>query len=318
MIEEKKSGLTVYAAPTKTVGDVVISLCFPLEANGCTLSKLINGSSSCSSECFPSGSEEACIGFSLYLAVRQSLCGTPLAVSKSKVGSVGCGVHDGMFFINWKVKGTVSAARKSIGIALKNMNPGKLNSSYTRCIRVVGGKPSKETFSYVSDEATKGINKDLVIGIVGNIKIDKPKLKDLVETVHKRISAESAGGSKSKPSDHVECDHSNFTELKISGWSSAVASDYIQFKIRGLVPAVYNKYLLLNIKNAQWDTMSKKIKKGVKDFVSAKYSKVSTDLAQVLSYLYLSSDMICASDARNILSGSINASSLESAINKYL
>jgi hypothetical protein len=318
MIEEKKSGLSVFIAPTKTVGDVVVSICFPLNANGCVLSKLNAGGGGCNSTCFPSGSEEACIGFSLYLTIRQALCGNALAVSKTKVGEVKCGAHDGMFFINWKVKGTVSAARKSIGIALKCLNPARMGSTYTRCVRLVGGKPTKEAFAYVVDETAKSINKDLVIGIVGNIKADKAKLKDLVDTVSKKVDASSVSGSKSKPTDHTSCDHADYTELKISGWSSAILSDYIQFKAKGVVPSLYNKYLLLPMKTSQWDTLSKKIKKGVKDFVSAKYAKVSVDLPEVLGYYVLSSGMLCAGDVRTMLNSGVTSSALESAINKYL
>ncbi len=318
MIEEKKSNLAVYIAPTKAVGDVVVSICFPLNVSGCVLNKLKCGGSQCSAVCFPQGSEEACLGFSLYLAVKQSLSGNALAVSKTKVGDVICGAHDGMFFINWKVKGTISAARKSIGIALKCLNPAALKSTYMQCVKVVGGKTTNEEFAYIADETIKSINKELTIGIVGNIKADKTKLKDLVDTVHKKINTKSVSGTKSKPSEHVSCDHSNLTELKISGWSSAIISDYIQFRVRGLVPTLYNKYLLLPVKNSIWDTKAKKIKKGVKDFINAKYSKVSTDLPEILGYHTLSSGMLCSSDVRSMINSGVSASSLESALNKYL
>jgi hypothetical protein len=318
MIEEKKSGLTVFIAPTKTVGDVVVSVCFPANVNGCALAKLNGGGGSCESVCFPQGSEEACVCFCLYLTVRQTLCGDTLATSKTKVGDVLCGAHDGMFFINWKVKGTVSAARKSIGMAMKCLNPARMGPSYAKCVKYAGGKPSKENFAYVADELAKNINKDLTISIVGNIKADKDKLKDLVDKVSKKIDASGVSGSKSKPSEHTACDHSNFTELKISGWSSVVISDYIQFKAKGLVPVLHNKYLLLPIKQQIWDTLAKKIKKGVKDFVAAKHTKVPVDAAELLAYKSLSSGALCASDARTLLNSGANASAVESAINKYL
>ena len=317
MIEEKKGGLSVFIAPTKTVGDVVISMCFALDADGCTLSKLNGCGSECSSHCFPAGSEEACLAYSLYSTVKQVLAGNALAVYKTKVGDVKCGIHDGMFFINWKVKGTVSAARKSLGMALKCMAPSKMWPVYSRCIRMLKASPNKETFSYVADAATKNIKDSLHVGIVGNIKADKAKLKDLVDTVSKRLNVEGTSGSKTKPSGHTECDHSHVTELKISGYSSLLISDYLQNKIKGLNPMVFNKKLILMIKPAQWETLTKKLKPGVKDFVATKYMKVS-DLGEVLGYYGLSSGVLCASDARSMLNGQLSASTLEGAINKYL
>lgn len=317
MIEEKKGGLSVFIAPTKTVGDVVVSMCFALDADGCTLSKLNGCGSECSSHCFPAGSEESCLAYSLYFTVKQTLAGNALAVSKTKVGDVKCGVHDGMFFINWKVKGTVSAARKSLGMALKCMAPAKMWPTYSRCVKMLKMSPNKDTFSYVAEAATKSIKDDLHVGIVGNIKADKAKLKDLVETVSKRLNADSVSGTKTKPSGHTECDHSHLTELKISGYSSLLISDYLQHKIKGLNPMVFNKKIILMMKPAQWQTMTKKLKTGVKDFVATKYMKVA-DLAEVLGYYGLSSGVLCSSDVRSMLSGQLSASSLESAINKYL
>jgi hypothetical protein len=317
MIEEKKGGLSVFIAPTKTVGDVVISMCFELDADGCTLSKLNGCGSECSSHCFPSGSEEACLAYSLYSTVKQVLAGNALAVSKTKVGDVKCGVHDGMFFINWKVKGTVSAARKSLGMALKCMTPAKMWPVYSRCVKMLKSSPKKETFAYVADAAAKSIKNNLHVAIIGNIKADKAKLKDLVETVSKRLNAESSPGNKTKPADHTACDHTHLTELKISGYSSLLVSDYLQNKIKGLNPMVFNKKLILMMKPAQWETMTKKLKSGVKDFVATKYMKVA-DLGEVLGYYGLSSGVLCANDAHSMLNGQLSASTLESAINKYL
>jgi hypothetical protein len=316
MIEEKKGGLSVFIAPTKTVGDVVISMCFALDANGCTLSKLNGCGSECSSHCFPAGSEEACIAYSLYATVKQVLAGNALAVSKTKVGDVKCGLHDGMFFINWKVKGTVSAARKSLGIALKCMTPAKMWPVYSRCAKMLKSTPKKESFSYIADATAKSIRDNLQVGIVGNIKADKTKLKDLVETIHKRLNAESPSGTKSKPTDHTECDHSHLTELKAAGYGSLLISDYLQHKVKGLNPNIFNKKIIIMMKPAQWETMQKKIKPGVKDFVATKYMKVSTDLNEVVAYYGLSSGMLSACDVHNM--GQLSASNLENAINKYL
>jgi hypothetical protein len=315
MIESKKNGLTIFVNPTKLVGDVVVGICFPLACNGCAFNRLC-GQSSCPSECFPQGAEEAALGFALMSNVRQVLCGDPLAVSKTKVGSVECVAHNGMLGINWKVKGTGSAIRKSLGLAIKVLDPGKVFPAYQRCIKQLGGSASKETFAYVADAATKSIKTDLVIGIVGNTKIDKDTLDAILEVVSKKHNPSVPKGNKTKPSDHTNCDHTQFTEVKVSGFGSAILSDYLRLKVKGLYPILCDKQLLLPMKESQWKTLSTKLRKGVKDYVQSRYSKVGGDLSAVFGYLTLSSGQLCASDVKS--ASSLSASTIEAAINKAI
>jgi hypothetical protein len=318
MLEGKAGGLSLFIAPTKLVGDVAVSMCFPMTVNGCALSKLGACGQNCGSNCFPAGSEEACLCYALYMMVNQVLCGDPVAVSKSKVGAVGCGAHNGMFFINWKTKGTASAVRKSIGLALRVLNPAKMFPVYSRCMREIGGVPKKETFAHVAAAAAAGVKSDLVVGVVGNIKADKAKLDAMLDVLKKKHVVSAVEGSKSKPADHTPCDHSNHTEVKTNGWSSAVLSDYLRFKVRGLNPMLNDKFLLLPIKDSQWSTLAKKIKPGVKEYVAAKYTKVGDDLPEVFGYLTISSNALCACSVRTMIHSKLNASAVEAAITKSL
>jgi len=317
MIESKKGGLSLSVESTKLVGDVAVGVCFALDCDGCTFHKLC-GSSNCSPDCHPKGAEEAVIGYALYAAVRQVLCGDPLAVSKTKVGAVECVIHNGMVGINWKVKGTGSAVRKSIGMALKVLDPSKMYPAYSRCIKQLNVSLNKEHFMYVADEAAKAIKSNVQISVVGNIKLDKPKLEAMLEVLVKKHDPNSPKGPKSKPSGHVECDHSRHTELKVSGWSSAVLADYIRSKVKGLEPMLCNKSMLLPIKPAQWDTLATKLKKDVKDFAKLKYAKVGDGLPAVFGYLALSSGQLCASDVKAAINNKLSADSIASAISKAL
>jgi hypothetical protein len=334
MIEAKKGGLSVYVVPTKLVGDVAVGVCFPLTASGCALARL-NGGCDCRTVIvetkksgdstpkeilpnFPAGSEEACMGYSLFLAVEQSLCGDPLAVAKTKVGEVKCGAHNGMFYINWKVKGTVSAARKSLGIALKNLNPLRMASAYVRCVKTLGGPNDKAGFLYVADKAASGIKNSLTCGVVGNIKIDNAKLNDMLDTLSKKHVVSTVSGTKTKPADHTPCNHADHTEIKVSGWSSAALADYIKFRVKGVDPLVCDDRILLPMKSGQWDTIAKKIKKGVKDYVNAKYAKVSTDLPAVYGYSALSKAALCSCDVRTVIKSGLSTATVEGAISKHL
>jgi hypothetical protein len=328
MLESKKGGLTVYVVPTKSAGDVAVGLCFPLNVSGCALARL-NGGCDCRTIVvetknkdvlpnFPVGSEEACMGYSLYLAVEQSLCGDPLAVAKTKVGDVRCGAHNGMFYINWKVKGTVSAARKSLGIALKNLNPARMSSAYVRCVKTLGGNANKAGFLYIADKAASGIKNSLTCGIVGNIKIDNEKLKGLIDTIEKKHNVSALSGTKTKPDEHSACNHTEHTEIKVSGWSSAALADYIKFRVKGVDPLLCDDRILLPMKQSQWETIAKKIKKGVKDYVNAKYGKVATDLSAVYGYSALSKGALCACDVKSAIKSGLSTSSVEAAISKHL
>jgi hypothetical protein len=314
MLEGKKGHVSFYVAPTKAVPDCAVSICFPLEINGCAFARLLNGCS-CGTECFPHKSEEACLAYSLFINVKQALCGDPTAMFKSKVSYVKCGAHNGMFYINWNTKGTTSAVRKSIGIACKSLNPARVNPIYTRVVRELGGQYKKETFAYVADSISKSM-KDLTIGIIGNIKMDKEKFDDMMETISKKISTDATFSDKVKPANHTECDHSSCTELKVSGWASSAVVDYLQFKVKGITPTVCDKTILLNMKPAVWETLSKKLKDGVSDFVKAKYSRLGDNLGAVFGYLILSNGSACASDAKQALKSTED--SIGSAIMKIL
>ncbi len=317
MLEEKKDGLSVYVESTRVVGDVSIGMCFDIECNGCSMGKLCGGASCCCAG-YPAGSEEAALCYALYLAVRQVLCGDPLAVLKTKVGNVSCVAHNGMFGINWKVKGTGSAVRKSIGLALKVLDPAKMFPAYSRHIRQLGGSPNKDAFSHVADAVAKKISSNLTVGVVGNIKIDKEKLKAMMEVLTKKHNVSSVSGTKTKPSGHKACEHSDCCDVKVSGWASAVVSDFIMAKVKGLTPCVCDAHLHLHLKPGQWDTLSKKLKKYAGEYAANKYGKVGDNLPAVFGYLNLANGSLCASDVKSAISSKLSASAIESAITKAL
>jgi hypothetical protein len=317
MLESTKAGLKVFVSPTKLVGDVAVGMCFALECNGCSLNRL-TGQSECTSSCFPAGAEEAALGYSLYLAVQQVLCGDPLAVSKTKVAAVECVAHNGMLGVNWKVKGTGSAIRKSIGLALRVLDPAKMWPAYSRCVKYLGGPVNKDVFASVADAAAKSIKSNLQVSIVGNVKLDQKKLDDIVEVLAKKHEVSDVKGSKSKPTGHTACDHSELAEIKVSGWQSAVVADYLRSKVRGLTMTLCDKSLLLPMKSAQLDTITKKLKAGVKEYAKAKYAKVGADLPAVFGYLTLSSGTLCASDVKSAISNKLSVDAIEAALDKHL
>ena len=326
MLEAKKSNLSIFVERTSLVGDVAVCVSFKAKLNSCCLNKL-KGSCSCS--CFPSGSEEACLCHALYLVVKNMLCGDPLATARSKVGNVECGAHNGYFFMSWKVKGTGSAVRKSLGMALKCLSPGKLYSVYSHCVKEVGGSSNRDAFNYVADELTKSIKDSVHCCVVGNIRLYKvdPNTKkevkaldldDMLDVLHKKLNPSSAKGKKETPKDHTPCDHSDMTEVKVSGWQAFVVKDYISAKVRGLIPLMCDKYIILPLKESRWDTFSKKIKDYVKDYVHQKHAKLKDELPAIMGYMALASASISGYDVQQMIKSKVTTADVERALNSNL
>jgi hypothetical protein len=326
MIEGKKSNLSIFVERTPLVGDVSVMLSFKVKLNTCCLNKL---KGSCSCTCFPEGSEQACVCYAMYLDVKNALCGSPLEASKSKVGDVNCGAHNGAFFISWQVKGTGSSVRKSLGMALKHMAPGKLYAGYSNCVREAKGSVHRECFNYVADEINKSINDNVHIGVVGNIRLVKKDpetkkevaaldLNDMLNVLHKKLVLSKVDGAKHQPKDHSPCNHDEKTEVKVSGWAALAVKDYMSVKVKGLNPIICDKYILLPIKSSRWDTLSAKIKGYVKDYVHQKHAKLKDQLPAVMAYVALASASISCSDAQQMIKNKITASDVERAINSAL
>lgn len=218
MIESKKGNISLFLQRTPLVADVAVCMSFAAKCSGCTLNKLISGGcGGCATLappdkkcpepvlCFPEGSEESCLCYALYLVVKSALCGDPLATAKSKVGSAYCGFNNGSFFICWRVKGTGSAVRKSLGIALKSLNPAKYYSVYDHCMKSLGKKSDRSHFTYVANALVKNIKDEISCGVVGNIKT-QPSVKKGSGNKRSRSKSKGrkfkGGGKKGKSKNH--------------------------------------------------------------------------------------------------------------------
>lgn len=327
MLEAKQGKLSIVFERTSYVGDVAVCLSFKCKLSACCLIKLKCG---CKCGCFPSGSEEACVAYAIYLTVRNSLCGDPLATKKSKVSDVYCGYNDGEFSISWRVKATGSAVRKSIGIALKCLAPAKTYAGYSYCVKEAGGKANRDHFTYAANNIAKGINSGVQCAVVGGIRLRKvdPKTKkemdaidaaDMLSVLSKKLNAESDGkGSENK--DHVNCSHDNHVELKCSGVDAVMLKDYIMAKLKGVAPVICDKTLLVPLKESVWDTASKKLKNAVKDYVAMKYAPVGGELAAVLGYRMLSEAEAGAEAVRDLVAKGdrLKASDIEKILSDKL
>ena len=321
MIEAKKNNLHLFISPTSKVGSVVVSIGFETDCNAGILRNLKSGCCcNCQQDekkCFPKGAECTSVCFSLYKLVQTKLAGSPLDVFKSKVGNVCCNFSQGVFYVFWDVQGTVSAVRKSLGMALSCIQPSKVYSIYQDCMRMLNHHSDRNAFNFVADELCKSINSKLVCAVVGKIKADNDKLNAMLDVLSKKLPKLDCDGKKEKPSGHVEC-VSEHCSIKCSGWSSGILKDYLNFKLKGINISTNEHGLCLNMKDARFETMKSKLKEGVSDFMSAKFGKVKTDLYPILSYLLLSSGSLDPIHVQKLLKDKPSVSEMEKAVVKCL
>ena len=326
MLESKQGQLSLFVERTSLVGDAAVCISFSCKASACCILKLKNN---CGCGCFPVHSEEACVCYALYLAVRQALCGDPLATSKSKVGDVHCGLNDGEFSISWRVKPTGSAVRKSLGIALKCLAPSKVFSAYSHCIKVANGKPNREHFSHAASVVNAGIKAGVSCGVIGNIrthKIDPTSKKevqalvltDMLSILRKKLPHDVVDGKKSENKEHTNCDHSHHSEVKVAGVDAVVLKDYVQYKIKGITPSICGNTLLIPMKSSTWESASKRLKAASKDYVAAKYSKLKDQLGAILGYMMFAEGSAGVYSVHKIIKDRITAGDVEKMLSKHL
>jgi DNA-directed RNA polymerase subunit F len=320
MHEVKGKGLTITVYNLKLTSDVIIAVSCKLAGNDCVFNKLKCDANSHLSEekTHTSEIESTIVGYAIYLAVNQFLCGDAFAMQKSKVSGVGCSLKNDVLTLTWKVKGTTSAVRKSLGMCLKTLDPSKVFSIYSGCAKQLGITPNRDHFNYVADLLLKSIKDDLNVIIIGATKISKDDLSKIHEIVIKKRTTNSIDGKKTKPDTGTKCDHSENGEVKINGWGSAVLSEYISSKQKGLEPSSCCGKLVVPIKEAQWKTLASKLKNDIQTYVETRYAKLGDDLPGILCYLHLSQEYISGLDAKEILTKKISSKDITNMLNKVL
>ena len=305
-MESSKGNINVYVHPTNSLGDVAVGICFKVDLNSCVMNRL-NNHRCC--DCIPSGSEVSCAAYALYLAVYDKLCGNPLAVKNSKVGRVSVGYNNSHLFFTWNMKGIVSHVRKALGMAMSAMKPSGLFSLYGHCMRKIGGKVKKEHFNSAVNKLINGIKQGVECCVVGKINMGKStsesknKVDDMANKINNKLdpgSTSSSSSSSSEYKDVTDCDHSDYTELKVNGWHAFVVSDYIRSKARGLEPIICNKNVLVPVKPSNYESLKTKLKKQVSSFVDQKYKKLGDECGPVLAYLAVSNSNLSCADAKKL------------------
>lgn len=295
-VKVDKQPVTMHVKPYSRATDVVVCCTIDLKADGCCVAKLGAHPSPC--ECFPQGSEEAVMGYCLYLAVYRALCGSPAATNKSKVAQCTYHMFDGKLSFAWRTKGNGSAVRKSLGMAFKALKPARCAADYSTVIKQVGGRMDREVFNYIADQAQRSIAAAVYVAVVGKINLPKDKAEALLEVAVNKLDPGKVAGTKRAPTDHTKCEHPERTEFSSSGIHGTLLYRMIGDREKGLPVAFCGKRLVMNIKPAVWETKRAKLKGDVAQYAKSVYN--IPDVGHMAAYTYAAQGLCSVQDIQQL------------------
>ena len=282
----------------------------------CSKINLINLKSNNPTTELVNGAEESALGYALFESIRDKFIGSPLELSRSRVSRVDCDSLNGKFLISWNTQGSLSMLRKTVGLALSALDPAKLYSKYAENMKLLGGKTDRDVFNYIAGEMISAIKNSVKVVVVGKIKVDSAKLKDLLGKVDKKQPKMTTIPKGTKPQKHAECP-CDYPHVNASGISAVVVADYIKSKSGGMGVDVFDGKVI--VYNKSWDTKKKSLKGDrAKDYVKQKYEKLKGDFACVLAYLAITQGYADCCTISQIIKSKPTASSMNSLIQKSL
>ena len=295
-------------APCKRVADIAVIMGIPYKSNKCCLNKLRCNQPS---EKLYAGSESASMGYALYELVKEKLMGSALEISKSKVSRISCNTLNGKFLLSWNTSG-FSGLRKTISLALSCLAAPKLYSKYAENMKLLGGKSDRDIFNTLSNEMTNAIKKSIKFNVVGKIKVDEAKLKDLLTKVEPKLpKQETLKGTKSVPKYE---EHSQiYPTVKTTGIPAIAIADYIRAKSGGMSIDVCDNYVLVYNKNAETKINQLKKKERIKDYV-----KLKDDFYCVFAYMAITQNLADCCTIASIIKTKPKATSMIELISKNM
>jgi hypothetical protein len=317
-MESKLKNLTVNFMECKKVPDVAVVLGIHFDSCPAAIVKLeesFGWDNLKSHNCLFTGSEQSALAYALFHTIKDKMTGSPLDLARSRVSRIECYAKEGKFMITWNTQGSMSALRKTIGIALNAMNPHKLFAKYSTNIKNLGGKASRDEFNYVANQMVDSIKKSIKIAAVGRIKMTPAKLKEMIGKVDKKQQKLSNEKGSVKPGAHDKFTHS-FPSVKASGIASVVTEDYISSQ--GMGTASMGDEII--IYNKSYETKKAAFKKAdrIKTYVKQKYEKLGKDFPCVLAYMCITKKYCTCCSATSIIKTKPSAGSMIELIKKSL
>lgn len=307
------------------VKDVAIVMSFPSNANDYILTQFKSGS--CEKALAVKHIDETAILYALYMVIKDNLCGTPMAFSRSRASLVECGIQSGTFIISFLAYGSLTYVRKAIVTALKCMAFKSLYAIYEKNMKSIGNKPDRSVYNKCANELASSISKKLTISAVGKANIYRKSggvnippqktLDELTKTFaipkHSKLTPES---TRSEVEKEPECD---LPEINCSGIDALLLESYIR-NVLHIYVTYKSKSIVVHHKS--WDTYKKKLKepKRIRNFIEKKYinPKLKTKFSDLSAYQAATSGHFNAETIKALSHGSFTEKNLETRINKYL
>jgi hypothetical protein len=293
-------------ATSAAAAAVSISFSAP-EINWFVLQKL-KGEKPCGCDTLASGSEYTALAYCVFDAVRDKLIGSPDAQMKSKTTCVSMGFCHGNFIISYVCQPSLTAVRKSLGLALSRMDAGKMYPRYQKYMRLLGGKPNRDEFDYCV--AMLDVEPNIVI--CAKTDITKDKLKAIQEVVEKKLPEQTKGPKGVKPeSFSKDMGETEYPTVSGDGVSSMFVLDFLD-AIQ--VPALFDgKNIILYTKNKVPADASK-----IERYTASSYGKLKDKINQVAVFSATSRGLLCFGHLGQLENEKLTPSSIASMIKKAL
>jgi hypothetical protein len=254
-------------------------------------------------------SEYTALLYSMFDDIRDRLIGTPEAQVKSKVNTITCSVSGGCLVISYTTQSSLTAIRKSLGLAISRMAPHKVYPRYSKYMRMLGGTPKRDEFMNCAKRISAKLHPKVYV--VAKAKITSEKLKALHSVVSKKTPDTSGIAAGTRPeSEKNDRGHSDFLEIKVKGADLMFCADYLAanntpFAAANNMLIVYAKKLP-NLKDA-----------AVKRYAE-KHIKLKDKLKPALAYSATSSAALAYDDIVELVESNVTVASISSAIKKNL
>ncbi len=248
--------------------------------------KQLRGGEPCEEKEAHDGAESAALAYALFELVRDKFIGSPLEMSRSRVSRVECHSLNGKFLITYNTQGSVSMLRKTVGLVLSTLQPSKLFSRYAENSKLLGVKVDRKHFNHEANLMCAAIKKSVKFVAAGKIKVDGPKLKEVLDkVVGKQPKLEVAPAKIVAKPPKREAYKQEYPVVKASGIAAVVVADYVRSKSTGMHVCVHDEGVV--VYNHAWESKRKMLKKAdrIKDYVRQKYEKLGDDFACILAYL---------------------------------
>lgn len=316
MVSEKLKNIELTVAPCKKLPDIAVIMGIHFDVCSASLFKLDESFSfdNMKGNKVYTGSEQAALAYALYITVRDKMVGSPLEMSRSRVSRINYDAQEGKFMLSWNTQGSVSMLRKTIGLALSVMNPHKLYSKYAINCKNLGCKADRDVFNHVANAMADSIKKGIKIAVVGRIKVDNTKVKDILQKVEKKLP-KLTNIKGTKPPIYDKFVH-EFPVIKVSGIAAAAVADYI--RSQGMGTTFIGNELI--IYNKSFTTKKSTLKKTdrVKNYVRQKYEKLGTNFSCIFAYLCITQMYCTCCSATAILKTNPSTTSMIGLIQKSL